>query len=270
MAPAGRCINMSNVKRSLNIMEDHEASQSPFMPMFEVFRAELDEHHDRRERVVKASRDITALSKKIIFALQRVRALNKPIPAKIAKETSTFFASIKTLFKSLEPDLQGIDSWRYQRQISGGIQEFMEAVSFEHYLTNQELITLEQSQAKIGCGIELISDDYVLGLFDMVGELMRFAITTMATNGCLPGSANTNSGGERNILIDLRSLRSSFEKLDTSSCGKSFLGKDVDKKMEVMKTCVEKVEYAAYGSIVRGRERPAGWIPDVPAAVESC
>ena len=37
-----------------------EAS-SPFMPMFEQFRAELDEHHDRRERVIKASRDARML-----------------------------------------------------------------------------------------------------------------------------------------------------------------------------------------------------------------
>lgn len=40
-------------------------SSSPFMPMFETFRAELDEHHDRREKTIKASRDITALSKKM-------------------------------------------------------------------------------------------------------------------------------------------------------------------------------------------------------------
>lgn len=33
--------------------------------MFETFRDELDEHHDRRERIIKASRDITALSKKM-------------------------------------------------------------------------------------------------------------------------------------------------------------------------------------------------------------
>lgn len=38
---------------------------STFMPMFETFRAVLDEHHDRRERIIKASRDITALSKKM-------------------------------------------------------------------------------------------------------------------------------------------------------------------------------------------------------------
>jgi hypothetical protein len=46
-------------------MEAPEAQQSPFMPMFETFRAELDEHHDRRERTIKASRDITAASKKM-------------------------------------------------------------------------------------------------------------------------------------------------------------------------------------------------------------
>lgn len=37
----------------------------PFMAMFQTFRSELDEHHDRRERIIKASRDITALSKKM-------------------------------------------------------------------------------------------------------------------------------------------------------------------------------------------------------------
>ena len=43
---------------------------SPYIPMFEAFRSELDEHHDRRERVIKASRDITALSKKMfVFGL---------------------------------------------------------------------------------------------------------------------------------------------------------------------------------------------------------
>ena len=45
-------------------MED-SSTVSPFMPAFEVFRNELDEHHDRRERIIKASRDITAMSKKM-------------------------------------------------------------------------------------------------------------------------------------------------------------------------------------------------------------
>jgi predicted translin family RNA/ssDNA-binding protein len=40
-----------------------------FQSIFENFRSELDEHHDRRERVIKVSRDITALSKKMCVVL---------------------------------------------------------------------------------------------------------------------------------------------------------------------------------------------------------
>ena len=44
---------------------DSSVMASPLLPMFEQFRAELDEHHDRRQRIIKASSDITAASKKM-------------------------------------------------------------------------------------------------------------------------------------------------------------------------------------------------------------
>ena len=169
----------------------------------------------------------------------------------------------------MAPDLQGINAWRYQRQISGGIQEFIEAISFRHYLQTQRLITIDEAQAEIPDGVELTADDYLLGLFDLVGELMRFAVTSMATTGALPRGSpeESDEGGQgRDILTDLRHVRTHFEALDTSSSGVpgSFSGlkKDVEKKMEVMKTCVEKVEKAVYEMIVRGRERPKGWMPE--------
>jgi hypothetical protein len=57
---------MPGVKRHHNGMaKETDSRVSPFMPMFEIFRNELDEHHDRRERIIKASRDITATSKKM-------------------------------------------------------------------------------------------------------------------------------------------------------------------------------------------------------------
>ena len=57
---------MPAAKRSHDGVEKEAESRiSPFMPMFEVFRNELDEHHDRRERIIKASRDITGASKKM-------------------------------------------------------------------------------------------------------------------------------------------------------------------------------------------------------------
>lgn len=142
----------------------------------------------------------------------------------------------------------------------------MEAVSFQRYIETQRLITHEEAQKTIPGGVALTEDDYVLGLFDLVGELMRFAITNMATNGTVPrgGQEHQDSESERDILMDLRALRIGFESLDTTTGvgDSSPLKRDVEKKMEVMKTCVEKVENAVYGMIIRGRERPKGWIPD--------
>jgi hypothetical protein len=202
-----------------------------------------------------------------------VRSLKSDIPEKIASETQQRAAAMQKQFELIAPDLGGINAWRYQRQISGGIQEYMEAISFEHYLRHQTLITVEEASRSLPDTIELTGDDYVLGIFDLVGELMRFAITTMATTGSLPGSNTSgDSTDERDILMDLRGLRTNFQALDTTSCGGTSLGKDMEKKMEVMKTCVEKVETAVYGMIIRGRERPKGWVPDVAddrAPVES-
>jgi hypothetical protein len=127
----------------------------------------------------------------------------------------------------------------------------------------------------------------------MTGELMRFAITAMATSGELPSPAPESqddnpsaakvsrsegeAGGDamevdaaagagaatsnRNILTDLRQLRSALESLNTSGTGP--FGKEADKKAEVMRQSVEKVERALYGLIVRGAERPKGWMPDL-------
>lgn len=57
---------MSSTKRTHDgTAKEVKESTSQFMPMFEIFKQELDEHHDRRERIIKASRDITAASKKM-------------------------------------------------------------------------------------------------------------------------------------------------------------------------------------------------------------
>ena len=122
--------------------------QSPFMPMFEHFRAELDSHHERRERCIKASRDITAASKKIIFTLQRVRALAEPLPAKINSGNEPYYTTIATQFRAVCGDLQGLNAHRYARNISGGCQEYIEAATFEHYLTTGTLLSYEEAAAK--------------------------------------------------------------------------------------------------------------------------
>ena len=62
-------------KRKIDTIVDSKfqnMSLPPYISSFESFREELDIHHDRRERVIKASRDITAASKKMYkFLLDR-------------------------------------------------------------------------------------------------------------------------------------------------------------------------------------------------------
>jgi hypothetical protein len=130
-----------------------------------------------------------------------------------------------------------------------------------------------------GLGVGLGYEDYVLGIYDMTGELMRFAITAMAMNGALPSPSPTTTTStpdemqldppqqqqsQRTILTDLRQLRSALESLNTSGTGP--FGKEADKKAEVMRQSVEKVERALYGLTVRGAERPKGWMPDLSAS----
>ncbi|TKA79129.1 hypothetical protein B0A55_02419 [Friedmanniomyces simplex] len=266
-------------KRTRTEMEGQgQEKMERFTPMFEHFRAELDEHHDRRERITKASRDITAASKKIIFTLQRVRTLNQPLPLHVWKANKQYHDAIATQFFAISKDLQGLNAWRYNRQITGGCQEWMEAACFQHYLETATLISDEDAAQKLreldaeGPGIRLSPEDWVLGVYDMTGELMRFAITAMATSGELPTITSPSSssdamdvdggGGrqQRNVLIDMRGLRAALEGLDT---GFGPFAKDASMKMRVMQTSVEKVEKALYGLIVRGAERPKGWMPEV-------
>ncbi|OJD15849.1 hypothetical protein AJ78_03946 [Emergomyces pasteurianus Ep9510] len=273
--------NLVQIPKETNMApEDNsgDADSSIMQHIFSTFRSELDEHHDRRERVIKASRDITALSKKIIFSLHRVRALNKPLPKNIAKENHERLTQITSLFASVVPDLAGINAHRYHTQISPGIQEYIEAVTFQHYVETQRLMSLEGVTKSLPAGMLVTEADYILGIFDLTGEMMRFAITTMAAGSTInmpvdgangEGSDDQGNGGRAGILIDLQQLRAMFESINVPR-GHN-LNRDFGKKLEVMQSSVEKVERAAYGLLVRGSERPGGWMPDLsaPAQVET-
>ncbi|KAH8702986.1 Translin [Phaeosphaeriaceae sp. PMI808] len=285
-----------------------EQPVSPVVAMFEGFRKELDEHHERREKTIKASRDITAASKKIIFTLQRVRKVGETVPPFVTKNNVQYWEIIKNQYKSIAADLQGLNAHRYAHNITGGNQEFMEALSFHHYLETQSIITFEEAQAKItamcgeGGAVSLTPEDYILGICDMTGELMRFSVTSMAASGKLPvgskassnkrikqdagvedvgdkmdvddqGSGPQDAEKPRSVLDDLRAIRLQLEMFEAPG-GSKFDTELNTKKMPVMRECVDKVEKALYGLTVRGSERPKGWMPDMGgdkrSEVESC
>lgn len=107
-------------------------------------------------------------------------------------------------------------------------------------------------------GLILTAEDYVLGVFDAVGEIMRWAITNLALANARTNGEDKDVGQQQVIVHDLRALRVELEGLRLAGSG---LEGDAGRKMEVMRTCVEKVENAVYGLCVRGSERPEGWVP---------
>lgn len=126
-------------------------------------------------------------------------------------------------------------------------------------------------------------EDYLMGLFDLTGEMMRFAVLALSSGNVAATSTTAEtaetaettestkqlphlSPAQADIVVDLRAMRASFEELSVSR--KYHMLRDLHKKVEVMQTSVEKVERAAYGILVRGSERPSGWTPDLSAAVE--
>lgn len=213
--------------------------------------------------------------------------MNAPLQQSITKSIQPHSTIIDERFVTVTPELQSINAHRYARQITGGIQEWMEAMIFRHYLEKQQLLTfdeaasalsafatsqtLDDSAAPSPSYLILTPEDYVLGIFDATGEMMRFAITTMATSGALPvvdademvDDNDAKPAARRTVLQDLQTLRTLLVTLAAKSDFDWHMRKDVNGKLEVMLTSVEKVERALYGLVVRGSERPKGWMPDL-------
>ena len=201
----------------------------------------------------------------------RVRTLGKPIPDSISQSNSQHHKTIEKQYRSIAEDVQDINAFRYANNLYGH-QEYVEALSFQHYLESRSLISYHEISEKLGQfgGITLPPEDYLLGVYDMTGELMRFAIGAMATSGRTPehgnisveggiyGLSNNNTTCMRDdpihfLLSDLRELRKLLDNFDIAAGSPAFRA-EVQKKGEVMRTSVEKVENALYGLVVRGNE----------------
>lgn len=177
---------------------------------------------------------------------------------------------IKALLSTIVEDVSGIRRHRYNLMC---LEEFVEAISFAHYLEHQRLITPQELQASLGdVDVPLSVDDYIYGVFDLTGEMMRFATTVTALTGTIPtGVTMTGADGDdgkepatsgetddapRNILTDLQDVSSMLQLVQINS-------RNYFKKKEVMIEQVRKVERVGYGVTVRGNERPKGWMPDM-------
>jgi predicted translin family RNA/ssDNA-binding protein len=222
-----------------------------------------------------------------------VRKIEGDLPQDIVKEMDTRLDEIAKLLAAVAPETQGINRHRYAYNLRC-LEELVEALTFAHYLKTQSLISVDELNAvtdnlarRYATEDEVMADagdhgteggsaadaafpksappavsftdeDYVYGVFDLSGEMMRFATTTTALTGKLACSSSTaEDSTPRTIVRDMQDLGSFFEMLPQQR------SKTWGIKMDVMRASVAKVERLGYGITVRGSEREKGWVPDM-------
>jgi hypothetical protein len=90
------------------------------------------------------------LSKKIIFLLHRIvtedSSDDRALALRAASRAKENLREVQAMYAALKGELEGDRFWRYQRQVSPGLQEYIEALSFAHYLEHGTLIKFEHVQ----------------------------------------------------------------------------------------------------------------------------
>ncbi|KAH7883828.1 Translin [Phlebopus sp. FC_14] len=215
---------------------------------FDQFRKEIDDENDRRERLIKASRDITNLSKKVIFLLHRIMtddAHDALEQSKLASQRGLEkLREVRAIYASMKVDVQDDLFWRHQRSISPGLQEYIEALSFAHYLGHGTLVTYSHVQRTLSDNngvlyFPLPIEDYLLGLSDLTGELMRLVISGIARKG---GRVRA-----RQVCAFVRQCKADFERFTP-------FVKGLRKKQTVTGQSLEKIEDAVYAIVIRSSE----------------
>lgn len=246
------------------------SSSSPVMLAFKSFQQELDARHDKYERLVKLSRDITVESKRTIFLLHRITSA--PDMEEILIESEVKLDVVRQKILQVAQELSGEDMHQFHRAITTGLQEYVEAVSFQHFIKTRSLISMDeinkqlvfttedsgkenktpssdaQEKQLVTWKLKVTPVDYLLGVADLTGELMRMCINSV-------GNGDIDTPFE--VSQFLRQVYDGF----------SFIGNtgpyEVSKKLYTLKQSLAKVENACYALKVRGSEIPKHMLADV-------
>lgn len=222
------------------------ATESSIKDAFANYTDYLNLLNEKRERVVKASRDITINSKKVIFQVHRISKNNKD---EVLDKAVKDLASVTEQHVSrLVKELQGTDFWKLRRAYSPGVQEYVEAATLCNFCKNGTLLILDEINATLlplsdpsHQPLQINILDYLLGLADLTGELMRLAIGRI-------------SDGELEYAEKIcRFVRDIYREL-TLLAPHMDDNTDMKTKMDTMLQSVMKIENACFSVHVRGSE----------------
>ncbi|CAH2039883.1 unnamed protein product, partial [Iphiclides podalirius] len=227
-------------------------ADSPVLAMFKAAALKLNARQDRHERLVKLSRDITIESKRIIFLLHS--AITKETCEKAILEAKERLQKLaKGPIKSIGLELENVPAYLHSQAVTAGFQEYVEARTLCSLIESKTIIKWEDVQRELTYTVGdlfynesravvtmLTKNDYMLGIADLTGELMRRAINSIS------------SGDSEECFNCCQNIREIF----TGYLGVIGCTRELMRKLATTRRNVEKVEAAAYALRVRGGEAP--------------
>ena len=126
---------------------------------FEKIKNAIDRFDASRDTIIKQSRDVIKASKRVIYACHR----------NDLKDASKQAKDIKSLLTKLQatandPKLKNQGSYKV------AVQEYVEAITFYHLMKDNKIPTHTT--------LKVEPEHYLLGIIDLVGELVRKAINS--------------------------------------------------------------------------------------------
>lgn len=285
---------------------DHENAvvdeNNPVIQCFREYAAILDAKHDKHERIVKISRDITIESKRIIFLLHTIDSRKNNLRKVCDEAKERLEAIFRNHFVSIAKELTNQDPYQYARAYTNGMQEFIEAYTFYEYLCGQNISSWDAIQKKLTFkknqndgqrGAESITEkdnmnpssediplenapiaatptpkkgsetsdmacllhpqDFVLGLGDLSGEIMRTCVNSL-------GSGNSDS-----CFQHCRFMQELYKGFLSVTAIRS---RDFSHKMMTLRQSLLKSENVCYNVTMRGGEAAKwGTTDDISSAL---
>lgn len=140
--------------------------------------------------------------------------------------------------------------YRFHRAFTPGLQEYIEARTFLSYCSSGTVIPRDDIQRelietcdeeKVTGSLHINASDYLLGIADLTGELMRMAL-----------------GGQTGDAVLIRAAMAEIEHAMAELSGSHRIARDMPSKMNVLRQSVVKVERACFDKAVRAAEMPGG------------
>ncbi|XP_040175741.1 translin-associated protein X-like [Anopheles arabiensis] len=266
---------------------DHENvavdENNPIIQCFREYATILDAKHDKYERIVKISRDITIESKRIIFLLHTIDPRKNNLQKVCNEAKDRLEAIFRNHFVNIAKELKDQDPYQYTRAYTNGMQEFIEAYTFYEYSCGMDISHWDAIQKKLTYSSDqnvdspsnarsitekplneptdtepdeqkrsnettgetmkltclLHPQDFVLGLGDLSGEIMRTCINSL-------GSGNSES-----CFLHCRFMQELYKGFLSVT---SIRSRDFSHKMMTLRQSLLKSENVCYNVTVRGGE----------------